>query len=1422
VGAHVVDAAPHAVPISAWTLTALTAQSSQDEARREADDLMRRARAAMRDGNLELADWYVGRAELLGVSYESLFQPLVDTPQKLRRELDQLRGKVAGGAAATPPTSSNLAGSPATTAADHGATADDPRSVARQYVERGSQALDRGDAATAREWYRKAVSLGMLEPTDAALVGLADALRKAGVAVAEPKASSSVPADAQATLVNPYAVQSPGSSSPGSPSPGSSSPADAAPAGVIRNPFASGNAGAPAAAPAATAIVTPGAAEGDRRSPLHKARGALAQGQDRAAAEILAQVAREGAVFPAGGDRPEAVQTLVERYRRMANQPVQGNPAEFNRRYADLLLDQAEGLLPYADLELAERLARQAGELGATFHDFERSPQKLLERIAAALQTSRGADAASRPDGARGLAENVEPLPAAPTSVHAGLPVAARKEQAVALLARAQAALDRGDAALADELTRQAAGWDVPEEAYQAGEPRPWMLMMQIDRARQRRSPQVEPAGGPWQEPPGGFAGELTAFESVRDGAPVRPALAEEEIPEPAGAAPLDAPPTEAAAPAADTSAGLELFRQAEEALRKRDLETAQQLFRQAWTHEQELDPETRQRLQDHLQLLRAAPGTAGAPAPLTPPDTSAPLDVAGSQYELAVRKLIGETTREQSEAQRQLEREPKAAWERLKAWRQKVEEADVEEDVRRQLLARIDRSLQEVETHIERNRGRIELDEHNRSVLAEVERNRQLRLDAQNKLAKMVEEFNQMMDQQRYAEAVVLAKQARELDAENPVVQNMLWKSRFAERLLVEFAMRDRSQQGLLGALGSVVEASIPFDDRKAIEYPDARVWDDLTARRQRQLRDGQRQLSEAEKEIQQQLRTKVEVRFDQRPLAEVLDTLARMTGVNVYLDPQGLAAEGITSDTPVSINLTQPISLRSALNLILQPLRLSYVVQDEVLRITSEQARDADVYTEVYNVADLVIPIPNFIPSYNIGLPGAIREAHNSLGYGMTGGVMNQAPLAVVAGSEGMGNGAMNASVLAQMGASGMLPGGTRNSQPLGYGPGGLGGGVQADFDTLIELITATIAPTTWDVVGGPGSIAGFDTNLSLVVSQTQEVHEEIVDLLEQLRRLQDLQVTIEVRFITLNDNFFERIGVDFNFNIDDNVSELPTDDDGPSVTVGLDPTGQVTPNLDIQFRQGSFGAAIPQFGGFDAGTAASIGFAILSDIEAFFLIQAAQGDTRSNVLQAPKVTLFNGQQAFVSDSSQRPFVTTVIPVVGDFAAAHQPVVVVLSEGTSLSVQAVVSNDRRFVRLTLVPFFSKIGNVQEFTFTGKKSSSSGTTVVDPTNENQAVQNNAEDVIEGTTVQLPTFAFTTVTTTVSVPDGGTILLGGIKRLSEGRNERGVPMLSKLPYINRLFKNVGIGRTTQSLMMMVTPRIIIQEEEEEKLGIASP
>ena len=434
-------------------------------------------------------------------------------------------------------------------------------------------------------------------------------------------------------------------------------------------------------------------------------------------------------------------------------------------------------------------------------------------------------------------------------------------------------------------------------------------------------------------------------------------------------------------------------------------------------------------------------------------------------------------------------------------------------------------------------------------------------------------------------------------------------------------------------------------------------------------------------------------------------------------------------------------------------------------------------------------------------------------------------------------------------------MMAGAPMGRNQASAGPGGAGGGVNPDFDTLMDLITQTVSPQTWDHNGGKGTVAASPTNLSLVISQTQEVHEEIVDLLEQLRRMQDLQVTIEVRFITLNDNFFERIGVDFDFTIAKNIANptqagftplqsvtsgantfttaafIPQSATGTAISglqaAGANPaqSGIFTADNAIQFNQGSYALGVPQFGGFDATAGATVGFAILNDIEAFFFINAAAGDKRTNVLQAPKVTLFNGQQAFVSDTSQTPFVISVIPVVGDFAAAQQPVIVVLSEGTFMTVQAVVSNDRRFVRLTVVPFFSKIGNVQTFTFQGSSSTTQQTTRNGIVNQATGLfTNNTDNTTTnntGVTVQLPTFSFVTVTTTVSVPDGGTVLLGGIKRLSEGRNEFGVPILDEIPYVNRLFKNVGIGRETSSLLMMVTPRIIIQEEEEDKLGIGT-
>ena len=57
--------------------------------------------------------------------------------------------------------------------------------------------------------------------------------------------------------------------------------------------------------------------------------------------------------------------------------------------------------------------------------------------------------------------------------------------------------------------------------------------------------------------------------------------------------------------------------------------------------------------------------------------------------------------------------------------------------------------------------------------------------------------------------------------------------------------------------------------------------------------------------------------------------------------------------------------------------------------------------------------------------------------------------------------------------------------------------------DFAPLIASIEKTIDPTSWENVGGPGCIQGYAVTRSLVVTQLPAAHEEIVVLLESLRR-------------------------------------------------------------------------------------------------------------------------------------------------------------------------------------------------------------------------------------------------------------------------------------------------------------------------------
>ena len=86
--------------------------------------------------------------------------------------------------------------------------------------------------------------------------------------------------------------------------------------------------------------------------------------------------------------------------------------------------------------------------------------------------------------------------------------------------------------------------------------------------------------------------------------------------------------------------------------------------------------------------------------------------------------------------------------------------------------------------------------------------------------------------------------------------------------------------------------------------------------------------------------------------------------------------------------------------------------------------------------------------------------------------------------------------------------------------------------------------------------------------------------------------------------------------------------------------------------------------------------------------------------------------------------------------------------------------------------------------------------------------------VIEDTYL-LPTTQISSIMTRVSVPDRGTVLLGGLTLTAEKESESGTPILSKLPLLGRLFSNRSEVKDKQILLILVKPTIMLQQETEE-------
>jgi beta-lactamase regulating signal transducer with metallopeptidase domain len=414
----------------------------------------------------------------------------------------------------------------------------------------------------------------------------------------------------------------------------------------------------------------------------------------------------------------------------------------------------------------------------------------------------------------------------------------------------------------------------------------------------------------------------------------------------------------------------------------------------------------------------------------------------------------------------------------------------------------------------------------------------------------------------------------------------------------------------------------------------------------------------ADARAKYDQLYQSRVTFDFNDATLKEALESFARSAEVNICISPS-IRVEGVSTTTIVTAS-GKDVTLAVALDRVLKPLRLVYRLRNEVIEIVTEQALASETFTKVYNVADIVIALaakttPERIQSQfdvlmeaieqNVapatwsdqGGAGAIEAfpTNLSLVVSQTHKVHHQIAIHLNKVRESMGldvakqppiswdqvRAIPEQQVISKVYAVAelVIPPPSIFRESASDPDNSLAMAAKPDFETLINLITSTVSPTTWEEVGGSGRIRSMPTNLSLVVKQTRKVHEEIGDLLYQMRKLQDVQVTLETRLIGLPDSFFEKVGIDYSFEIED----LPQ------------------PEEDLFAKQGS---------------------AKLTDIETFFLLQAAQSEKSAAVMQAPKVTLFNGQAAGIN-----------------FGGAEAKI------GRMVQFQPVVSDDRKSVRLTL-----------------------------------------------------------------------------------------------------------------------------------------
>jgi type II secretory pathway component GspD/PulD (secretin) len=680
---------------------------------------------------------------------------------------------------------------------------------------------------------------------------------------------------------------------------------------------------------------------------------------------------------------------------------------------------------------------------------------------------------------------------------------------------------------------------------------------------------------------------------------------------------------------------------------------------------------------------------------------------------------------------------------------------------------------------------------------IAQDKKEQQYQKDKQQTIAGLIQDARQYADDGKYTEALAVVQHIQTLDPTNvyagSVKQYLQDKSNIQQQLLFKQRFDDEFTKSLVSAK----EKIIPYED--IVRYADD--WPKISEMRDQEVA-ADRGEDQEDAALQAQLdRHLPELRFNANALSDVIDFLRDVSGANIYVDWPALERASIAKDAPVTARL-RDIKFSKALELIFKSVegqdddqKLGYTLDEGVITISTRKELNKNVVTRRYDINDLLFVAPDYNNAPDLSLQNASQ--------GQSAG-----------GGAGGGAGAQSQSLFQQNGSQTQQQNSTADRS--------------SRIDEIKQYITQNVDTNSWKDNGGDtGSISSSPLRAILLITQTPENQHKIQAVLDSLRASQALQVSIETRFLVVQRNYLEDIGVNANFTFNPpqqtgnarsgynssrfspiTVAQSAVTDN----TTFTDANGNITNSsqgsrqLDWISNVGN--AAVP--GSIAANPAdypnpVVIQGTYIDNFTVNFLIRAVQANQTTVQLTAPRLTLFSGQRAVLIVQTQQAYVSGLTPIVAPGVGLFEPTVATTTAtGVVLSVLATVSPDRKYVFLDLRPQLARLRALVPFSVSAVITpvAVAGTTV------------GTNQIIQGT-LQLPTIDLTEVETSVSCPDGATLLLGGQTLAGETTREQGVPVLSKIPFLKRLFTNRANSQDEQILLILVKPTILIQHEQEQ-------